>query len=77
MTKKTIEKNRNEIFWNIINAVLAGAISFFSALLATGELTFKVVMIAVFAAFLVALCRFQEYWKSEKKEYSAHLFRFL
>ena len=78
-TKKKLisQQNKKEIFYNIINALLAGGISFFSALLATGELNFKVVVIAFITSALVAIVKFKNYWDGEKKEYQTKIFKFL
>lgn len=77
MTKKVIKNNKDEIIWNVINAGLAGAISFFSALVATGELNWKVIGIAFITAALVAIVKFKNYWDGEKKEYQVKMFKFL
>jgi len=76
-TKKAdvIKKNRNEIIWNIINALLVGAISFFSALVAAGQLNWKVVGVSVITAALVVCVKFKNYWDGEQKEYSKKLFK--
>ena len=59
-----------EICWNIVNSVLAGAISFASAVIATGEVNTAVILVSSITAGLVALIRFAEYWKNEESEYS-------
>jgi hypothetical protein len=59
-----------EICWNIVNSLLAGAISFGSAVIATGEVNTAVILVSSITAGLVALIRFAEYWKSEENEYS-------
>jgi ABC-type multidrug transport system permease subunit len=78
-TKKAdiVKKNIDEIIWNIINATLAGAISFLSALIASGELNWKVVMVSLITSLLVAFVKFKNYWDGEQKEYSKKLFKFL
>ena len=66
---------RKEIAWNLINAGLVGAISFFSAVMATGKLNLQNTLIALFAAIVVALIRFQDYWLKEKNEYCNKIFK--
>lgn len=63
------KSEKKEIYWNVINALLGGAISFFSILLATGEITVKGIGISLLTLFLVAVTRFKEYWTKEEKEY--------
>jgi len=77
-TKKA-EKNaqRKEIYWNLINSGIGGAISFFSAILAAGKITWEVAGISLFTALVVALVRFQKFWDGEKKEYQTKIFKFL
>ena len=74
--KDILKKNRNEIIWNIVNACLAGAISFFSALIAAGELNWKVIMVSLITAALVMCIKFKSYWDGEKKEYEKMIFKF-
>jgi hypothetical protein len=78
-TKKaeTLKKNRDEIIWNIVNAALAGAISFLSALIAAGEMNWKVVMVSLITSALVVCIKFKNYWNGEKKEYEKMIFKFL
>ena len=59
-----------EICWNIVNSLLAGAISFASAVIATGEVNTAVISVSGFTALIVCLIRFAEYWKNEESEYS-------
>jgi len=59
-----------EILWNIVNSLLAGVISFGSAMVATGgQLTSAVICVSSFTALTVAIIKFAEYWKNEEKEY--------
>jgi len=59
-----------EICWNIVNSLLAGAISFGSAVIATGGIINNaVILVSIVTASLVALIRFAEYWKLEEDEY--------
>ena len=58
-----------EICWNIVNSLLAGAISFGSAVIATGKVNIAVILVSSITAGLVALIRFAEYWKGEESAY--------
>ena len=70
-------KNKKEIFWNIINALLAGIIFFLGAL-STGNISRESVIFAVIISLSVAVNQFKDYWAKEKKEYkSAKLFSFI
>jgi hypothetical protein len=71
------EKQKKELFYNIINVLISGAISFFSALLAVGNLTLKVFGVAVITALIVSFSKFKEYWDEEKNEYSSKVFNFV
>ena len=75
--KEKERAQKKEVIWNVINSVLAGAISFFSALIASGQLNWKVVGVSLITALLVACVKFKNYWDGEKKEYQAKIFRFL
>lgn len=75
--KDIANKNRNEIIWNIINACLAGMISFLSALIAAGQLNWKVFGVAIVTALLVMCIRFKSYWDGEEKEYEKMIFKFI
>lgn len=77
-TKKAdiLKKNKSEIIWNLINCGFVGAISFLSALVAAGELNWKVVMVSLITSLLVMCIKFKNYWDGEKKEYQAKIFKF-
>jgi hypothetical protein len=64
-----LKKNRDEIIWNIVNACLAGMISFLSALIAAGEINWKVIVVSLITAVLIMCIKFKSYWDGEKKEY--------
>lgn len=70
-----------EVFWNIVNAVLAGCIALFSSLITllsekelTGDNIAKAVSIAAVTSALVALYKFQTYWQKEENDYCRGLF---
>jgi|GEM_PF-4408235 hypothetical protein len=67
--KKIFSKNKEEIFYNLINSALAGGLVFLGSL-TTGEITLKGICLSFVAALAVALTKFKEYWEKEKDEYS-------
>lgn len=69
-------KNRKEIFWNIINSLLAGSLVFLGSL-SSGNLTFNGVFFGIITSLAVALTRFKKYWDKEEKEYCKLLFNFI
>lgn len=60
--------------WNIVNSILVMGISFFSALLAVGEITFKVICVSLITGILVGLAKFKDYWTNEEHEYKNKIF---
>lgn len=76
--KKTLisEENKKEIFYNIINSLLAGALVFFGALL-NGGFDIKAVVIAIITAAITAIVKFKDYWDGEKSEYCKGLMNFI
>lgn len=72
-----LSRNKDQIFWNLINSAIAGSISFFSALLAVGEINARVIFIAFAASALVAIQKFKHFWDGEKDEYVGKSFNFL
>lgn len=77
-TKKKLisQKNRKEIFWNIINSLLAGSLVFLGSL-SSGSLNFNGVFFGIITSVAVALTRFKKYWDGEEKEYCRSLFNFV
>ncbi len=78
------KRQKDEIMWNLINSFLAGAISFFSALVATisadGFDSHNILiacMIAFITSSLIGLYKFKEYWDGERTEFQACLFCFM
>ena len=67
------DKNKNEIFYNLINSALAGGMVFLGTL-ADGHITLPEVLASMGAAGVIALIKFRDYWNGEKKEYSSKLF---
>lgn len=70
------EQNRKEIFYNLINSGLAGALVFLGSL-TSGKLTWQGLAFGLIASLIVAVTKFKDYWAGEKKEYSQKLFKFL
>lgn len=74
--KSAFKKNKEEIIYNLINSALAGALVFLGSL-SSGKITFEGFGFALIAALIVAITKFKEYWKGEKKEYTTKLFNFI
>ena len=70
------EKNRKEIFWNLINSGLAGSLVFLGSL-ANGGLSLKGLYAGLMAAAIVAITKFKDYWSKEEHEYTNKIFVFL
>ncbi|MCK9595423.1 MAG: hypothetical protein M0R35_07100 [Candidatus Omnitrophica bacterium] len=62
------QKNKKEIFWNIINSFLAGSLVFLGSL-SSGRLSWQGIVFGLIASFIVAITKFQNYWKKEESEY--------
>lgn len=74
----SLKKNLNEIIWNIVNSLLAGALIFLGAL-TNGNIDEKTILIAGMTAGIIAISQFRDYWKTQEKEYtgSLKLFKFI
>ena len=70
------KKEKKEITWNIVNSLLAGGLVFTGAL-TTGHITLESVCASLFAAGIVAITQFKNYWAKEKKEYCSKAFSFI
>jgi len=70
------EENKKEIFYNIINSLLAGLLVFFGSM-TSGQITIQGVLISLAAALVVCVAKFKEYWDGEKSEYQSKIFNFL
>ncbi|MFA6190679.1 MAG: hypothetical protein WC711_04205 [Candidatus Staskawiczbacteria bacterium] len=77
-TKKKLisQQNRKEIFWNLLNSGLAGALVFLGSL-TSGKITWQGLVFGLIASAIVIITKFKDYWDGEKKEYSTKLFKFL
>lgn len=69
-------ENKREIFWNIINALLAGGLVFMGAFM-DGGLSRADLIASFGASTIVFLSKLNEYWNSERKEYSNKVFNFI
>ena len=79
MTTKKInpfKANKHEIYYNLINCFVAGALVFLGSL-SNGNLTFKGFCFALLTFTIVFLTKFKNYWDGEKGEYSHNLFNFI
>lgn len=63
------EQNKKEIFFNLVNSVLAGGLVFLGSL--TNGFSWEGVYTGAVAAGIVALTKFYDYWKSEASEYQS------
>jgi len=70
------ELNKTEIFYNLINAALAGGLVFLGAL-TSGNLTWTGVVAALIASLIVIAAKFKEYWSSQESEYTPKIFNFI
>jgi len=73
---KTLKYNKEEIFWNLINSGLAGALVFLGSL-ANGQITYQGIIGAVVAGLIVMATKFKDYWAREQGEYTKNLFTFI
>ena len=77
--KSPFSKNKNEIFYNLINSAIAGALVFVGSI-ADGKISSAELCASLGAAGVVALLKFRDYWLSEEVEYSCKprtLFNFI
>jgi len=70
------DKNKKEIFWNIVNSILAGSLVFFGAFI-NGGFSWEGVLAAAAASLIVAITKFKDYWSKEKNEYCKSLANFV
>lgn len=64
-----------QIIWNIVNSLLAGGLVFFGAC-STGEITTNSILASLFAAGVVAITKFKEFWSKQEGTYN-NLFSFV
>jgi len=70
------QKNRKEIFWNIVNALLAGGLILLGSL-SSGNFTTQGIILSIVASLTVMLTKVQHYWKKKEREYCKVLFNFV
>lgn len=66
--KSAFKLNRDEILYNIINSVIAGALVFVGSM-SDGVFTKQGAVVAFAASFVVALVKFRDYWSGQEQEY--------
>jgi len=78
MAKKLLicEENKKEIFYNLINAGLAGLLVFLGSF-TNGGFSWSGVGFAFLAALIVCITKFKEYWDGEAPEYSKKILSFI
>lgn len=69
MAKKNSQKK--EIFYNIINSLLAGSLVLFGACSTGNPITWSSLGLAFAAASVTAISQFKKYWESQAGEYSS------
>lgn len=67
--KNPFQENKFEIVYNLVNAGLAGLLVLVGQLV-NGGISPNGLLAALGTAFLVCLIQFQDYWNTQKKEYS-------
>jgi hypothetical protein len=73
--KETIlQKNEQEIKWNIINSILAGALVFFGSL--TNGFSVEGLCAGLLGGLIVFITKFRDYWNTQEKEYSKKILLF-
>lgn len=68
-------ENKKEIFFNVINSLLAGGLVFLGSI-QTG-FSLKGLYVALIASLIVAVVKFKIYWESEAPEYCQKVFSFI
>jgi hypothetical protein len=79
-TKKEIvtSQQRKEIFYNIVNSLISGALVFLGTIVgADFKFTAEGVCVALGVALIVCLTKFKSYWDGESGEYSKNFLNFI
>ena len=67
--KSWFECNRDEIYYNIINSLLAGLLVFFGSLVGDGfKPSLQGVGFALITAIIVMITKFKDYWATQEQE---------
>lgn len=74
--KHPFREHAAEIFYNLINSILAGALVLLGSF-TSGSINHEAMAAAVIASAVVAISQFKNYWDGEKKEFSKHMFTFI
>jgi uncharacterized membrane protein len=74
--KNPFKRNKYRIIYQIIDCLIAGSLVFIGALSSSG-LTKTSLISALFVSLGVAFLKFQNFYKSLKKEFSNHICSFL
>lgn len=75
-SKHPFKENKNEIFYNLINAALAGALVLLGSF-TSGEITHEAMTFAIIASGIVMISQFKNYWDGEKGSFTTHIFSFI
>jgi len=81
MAKSAFKSNKDEIKYNIINSLLAGALVFLGAFTTSGfKISAESLALAIATASIIALTKFKDYWATQEGEYknsTTKLFHFI
>jgi hypothetical protein len=77
-TKKQLisQKNKREIFWNVINSLLAGTLVFLGSVI-DSTFTWDGILAGVIASAVIAITKFSGYWAKEENEYCSIFAKFI
>ena len=67
--KIIMDQQQKQIFWNIVNSLLAGALVILGSC-ASGGLTWESFGLAVVAGLTVAVTKFKSFWEKEEGDYT-------
>ena len=76
MSKNPFKQNKWEICYHLINALIAGVLVMLGSF-ASGNIRWESFALALFAALVVAITKFKDYWDGEAGEYTKKVFNFL
>ena len=67
--KIIMDQQKKQIFWNIVNSLLAGVLVILGSC-ASGGLTWNGLGLAVVAGLTVAVTKFKSFWEKEEGDYT-------